>query len=118
MTPTRPPRGRRRVALSTDNPHDVGNRPSPLPAWVQRVGVAALVLAFVASGWWSVTEHWRRSAFTLGFAMLWLSVLRLTCDSKVLGLLAVRSVKFDATYCAGIGAMLVFLAASVDSLGS
>ena len=51
-------------------------------------------------------------------AMLWLTACRLTCDSQVMGLLAVRSRRFDAIFTATTGAALVWLAVSVDSLGS
>ena len=47
-----------------------------------------------------------------------LSVVRLTCDSKVLSVLAVRSRKFDAIFTSVVGAFILFLSSSVDSLGS
>ena len=103
---------------SLDNPHDIGNAPSRLPVLVQRVMVALFVLGFVAATLFSATEHWRRAAFTLGAAMLWLTVCRLTCDSQVMGLLAVRSKRFDVMFATATGAALVWLAVSVDALGS
>lgn len=80
--------------------------------------LALFVLAFVVATVFSATEHWRRATFTLGMAMLWLTACRLTCDSQVMGLLAVRSRRFDALFCTATGALLVWLAVSVDSLGS
>lgn len=77
-----------------------------------------LVVAVAASGAFAVTEHWRRATFTLGSAMLWLAIIRLTCDSKIVGVLAVRSVRFDVAYTALLGGLMVFLASSVDALGS
>lgn len=103
---------------SLDNPHDIYNPPSKLPVRVQQVMVALFVLGFVVATLFSVTEHWRRATFTLGMAMLWLTACRLTCDSQVMGLLAVRSRRFDAIFTATTGAALVWLAVSVDSLGS
>ena len=76
------------------------------------------VVGFVASGLFAATEHWRRATFTLGASMLWLAVLRYACDSRVLGLLAVRSRKADAAFCALCGVGMVALAWTVDSLGS
>lgn len=104
--------------LSLDNPHDAGNPPSPLPLWAQRAMVGVFVVGFVASGLFSATEHWRRATFTLGAAMLWLALMRLTCDSRVIGLVAVRSRRFDALFCTALGAAMMFLAGSVDALGS
>lgn len=54
----------------------------------------------------------------LGLALLWLTVVRLTCDSSRVGVLAVRSRRFDATFTGVIGALMAFLAYSVDALGS
>ncbi|MCZ9293932.1 DUF3017 domain-containing protein [Corynebacterium meitnerae] len=103
---------------SLDNPHDIYNPPSKLPVRVQQVMVALFVLGFVVATLFSVTEHWRRATFTLGAAMLWLTACRLTCDSQVMGLLAVRSRRFDAIFTGLTGAALVWLAVSVDALGS
>lgn len=103
---------------SLDNPHDIGNAPSRLPVWLQRAMLAFFVLGFITATLFSLTEHWRRATFTLGATMLWLTVCRLSCDSQVMGLLAVRSRRFDALFCTSIGVLLVWLAVSVDSLGS
>nr|WP_040421441.1 DUF3017 domain-containing protein [Corynebacterium timonense] len=104
--------------MPLDNPHDADNPASPLPLWAQRVMVGVFVVGFVASGVFSATEHWRRATFTLGAAMVWLALMRCTCDSRVIGLLAVRSRRFDALFCASLGAAMMFLAGSVDALGS
>ena len=104
--------------LTLDNPHDRGNAASPLPVAAQRVMSAVFVVGFVLSGIYMATEHWRRATFTLGAGLVWLSVVRLTCDSKVLSVLAVRSRKFDAIFTSVVGAFILFLSSSVDSLGS
>lgn len=106
------------VPPSLDNPHDIGNPPSRLPLRAQQVMVGLFVLGFVVATLFSVTEHWRRATFSLGAAMLWLTACRLTCDSQVMGLLAVRSRRFDALFTTAAGAALVWLAVSVDALGS
>lgn len=79
---------------------------------------AVFVAGFVLSGLYAATEHWRRATFTLGVAMLWLTVMRLTCDSKVIGLIAVRSRRFDAIFTTALGATMLWLSWSVDALGS
>lgn len=106
------------VPPSLDNPHDIGNAPSTLPLRAQQVMVGLFVVGFVVATLFAVTEHWRRASFTLGAAMLWLTACRLTCDSQVMGLLAVRSRRFDAIFTGATGAALVWLAVSVDALGS
>lgn len=104
--------------LTLDNPHDRGNAPSPLPRWAQQVLVAVFVVGFVLSGVFAATEHWRRATFTLGAAMLWLSVVRLACDSETIGLVAVRSRRFDVCFTTVLGAAMMWLSWSVDALGS
>lgn len=101
-----------------DNPHDINLPPSKLPRPVQYVGIALFVLGVVVSGFFSLTEHWRRATFCLGMSMLGLGVLRSLADSKVMGVLAVRSRMFDVAFCFLLGSLMVFLAASVDALGS
>ena len=103
---------------SEHNPHDVGLKPSKLPLTAQYGCLGLFLLAIVVSGGFAVMEHWRRATFTLGAGLVWLSVVRLTCDSKVLSVLAVRSRKFDAIFTSVVGAFILFLSASVDSLGS
>ena len=54
----------------------------------------------------------------LGAAMIWLAVVRRTCDSDRVGVFAVRSCRFDMAFSTALGAALVWLSASVDALGS
>lgn len=100
------------------NPHDSNLKPSKVPVPLQWAGLVVFIVGMVTSGLFSATEHWRRATFTLGASLVWLSVLRLSCDSRILGVLAVRSRKFDAVVTAAGGAAMLFLSASVDALGS
>ncbi|APT84121.1 DUF3017 domain-containing protein [Corynebacterium aquilae] len=100
------------------NPHDRRQKPSVFPVAAQWAGIAVFVVCLALSGVWALTDHWRRASFALGVAMLWLTLLRATCDSRVMGILAVRSRRFDMAFTAVLGSALVFLALSVDSLGS
>ena len=104
--------------LSVSNPHDIHVKPSPSPGWLQWVFIALSCLGVVASGVMSLMEHWRRATFLLGAAMIWLAVVRRTCDSDRVGVFAVRSRRFDMAFSTALGAALVWLSASVDALGS
>lgn len=104
--------------LSLDNPHDRELPPSRLPDKAQWVLVTLFIALVVASGLFSLLEHWRRATFALGLAMLWLAICRFACDSRILGVFSVRSRRFDAAFSVATGALLVWLAVSVDSLGS
>lgn len=106
------------VAKNLQNPHDAKLKPSRLPRLIQWAMVAWFVLGVGVSGVYALTEHWRRATFVLGAALLWLAVVRWLCDSQVLGVLAVRSRRFDLTFSTLLGVAMVFLASSVDSLGS
>ena len=101
-----------------DNPHDLAVPPSRLHRWVQWGFVAWFVLGVTVASIFALTEHWRRATFVLGASLLWLAVVRLTCDSRIVGVFAVRSRRFDAAFCSVLGGLMVFLSASVDALGS
>ena len=101
-----------------DNPHDLSVAPSRLPHWVQWGFLGWFVLGVIVASVFALTEHWRRATFVLGASLLWLAVVRYTCDSRIVGVFAVRSRRFDAAFCTVLGGTMAFLAASVDSLGS
>ncbi|MCF4005992.1 DUF3017 domain-containing protein [Corynebacterium uropygiale] len=104
--------------LSLDNPHDRSLRPSRLPRAVQYAGLGLFLLGLLVASVFALTDHWRRATFVLGSSMLWLALLRLTCDSRTLGVLSVRSRRFDCAFAIVTGGAMMFLSASVDALGS
>ncbi|ACP32108.1 putative membrane protein [Corynebacterium aurimucosum ATCC 700975] len=122
--PRRPAQGRAsaqaKVAppVSLANPHDAHLKPSALPSAIQWLAIGLFVVAVVVSGFYAVFEHWRRATLLLGGALMWLAVVRLTCDSSRVGVLAVRSRRFDACFTGILGAAMAFLAFSIDALGS
>ncbi|MBC7306187.1 DUF3017 domain-containing protein [Dietzia cinnamea] len=79
----------------------------------------ALVLAgvVVALGF-VVLERWRRGAFLLGLVALAAATLRAVLPDERARLLGVRGKKFDVAFYVGIGAVILWLATSVDSLGT
>nr|WP_255717998.1 DUF3017 domain-containing protein [Corynebacterium sp. ACRPO] len=89
-----------------------------MPPAAQWAAIGIFVAGVVVSGGYAAFEYWRRATFLLGLALLWLTVVRLTCDSRRVGVLAVRSRRFDACFTGLLGAAMAFLAFSVDSLGS
>ncbi|MDO4630816.1 MAG: DUF3017 domain-containing protein [Corynebacterium sp.] len=108
----------RRPVGVLENPHDVDLKPSKIPLVAQYSMLGLFLLAVVVSGGFAIMEHWRRATFTLGAALVWLAVVRFTCDSKVLSVLAVRSRRFDVAFTTTVGALILFLSGTVDSLGS
>lgn len=63
-------------------------------------------------------ERWRRATFMLGLTMMYLGVIRQFLPDSLLGVFSVRSKRFDLWFCLLIGGFMVFLASSVDALGS
>lgn len=100
------------------NPHDARVAPSAISRPIQRVLVGVFVAFLVVVALLIGVDRWRRGTFMLGVAMMWLASIRWIVDSDVLGVLAVRSRKFDSLFSAAIGAMIVWLSVSVDPLGS
>ena len=111
-------RGKTTPPVSLSNPHDAHLKPSALPPALQWLAIGLFVGAVVVSGFYAVFEHWRRATLLLGGALVWLTVVRLTCDSSRVGVLAVRSRRFDACFTGILGAAMVFMAFSIDALGS
>ncbi|AZA14222.1 DUF3017 domain-containing protein [Corynebacterium choanae] len=85
---------------------------------LQRLLVGGLLVGLVTAVFFVLTDHWRRATFTLGLSMLWLAWLHCTVSRTRLGILAIRTPKKDAMFCALTGGLLAYLALSVDSLGS
>ena len=54
----------------------------------------------------------------MGASLVFLAAIRWVVDSDVLGIFAVRSRKFDCLFAGGVGLLMMYLAISVDTLGS
>lgn len=76
------------------------------------VGLVILVaIVFVAS------DRWRRGAFIFGGAALLAAAFRLCLPTVRVGLLAVRSKPFDVATLSLLGSTIVFIAATINTLG-
>lgn len=101
-----------------ENPHDRAVAPSPLRAFTQRILVGGFVVLIVVASVLFVMEHWRRGTLLMGGALMYLAIIRWLVDSRLMGVLAVRSRKFDSWFTAILGLAMLWLALSVDPLGS
>ncbi|MDN5582167.1 MAG: DUF3017 domain-containing protein [Corynebacterium sp.] len=100
------------------NPHDARVPHSRLNQTVQMLLVVGFVLVMVVGLVFLVADRWRRGTVTVGTGMLVLAALRWIVDGEILGVLSVRSRKFDSLFCAAVGAAMLLVAVSVDALGS
>lgn len=79
----------------------------------------ALVLAGLAVALGFVMfERWRRGAFLLGLVALAAAALRGLVPEHRARLLGVRGKRFDVAFYVSIGAVVLWLATSIDSLGT
>lgn len=79
------------------------------------LAVAAVLL--VAIGF-VLADRWRRGAFVFGIATLLAAGFRLCLRPEEVGLLAVRGQMFDVAALTTVGATIVWLAVSIDPLGT
>lgn len=73
--------------------------------------VILVAVVFVAS------DRWRRGAFFFGGATLLAAAFRLCLPTVSVGWLAVRSKPFDVATLSIFGSAIVFLAATINTLG-
>ena len=73
--------------------------------------VIVVAVVFVAS------ERWRRGALFFGGATLLAAAFRLCLPTARVGLLAVRSKPFDIGALTALGSAIVFIAATINTLG-
>ncbi|MBP1162905.1 hypothetical protein ABIC28_000444 [Rhodococcus sp. PvR044] len=65
-----------------------------------------------------LADRWRRGAFVFGLATLLAAGFRLCLPTERVGLLAVRGQRFDVGALTAVGAAIVWLAVSIDPLGT
>lgn len=76
--------------------------------------VTALIVIAVGFVAW---DRWRRGALIFGSAALVAAAFRLCLPTVQVGLLAVRSRPFDVAALTALGSAIVFLAATINTLG-
>jgi hypothetical protein len=102
------------------NPHSPETPPpgASWPKWVQYTIYGLLFFGMSAFVVFLGLERWRRATFMLGITMMLLGVARQYLPDSILGIFSVRSRTFDLWFWSLVGAGIVFLAVSVDALGS
>lgn len=103
-----------------ENPHSTGvsQRGENWPRWIQNLLIGGLFFGLAAAGMFLFLDRWRRATLVFGLTLIYLAGIRQVLPDRIIGILSVRSKRFDLVFCGTIGAAMVFLAASVDALGS
>ncbi len=77
-----------------------------------------VVLAFLVGALLVLFDRWRRGAFVFGSALILGAVMRALIPTSRAGLLQVRSKFTDVSAMASVGALILWLATSIDPLGT
>ncbi|MFT4042743.1 MAG: DUF3017 domain-containing protein [Gordonia sp. (in: high G+C Gram-positive bacteria)] len=77
-----------------------------------------VMLGVVAAAALVLFDRWRRGAFVFGCALLLGALLRALLPTSRVGLLQVRGRVFDVVSLAAVGAVMLWLATSIDPLGT
>lgn len=77
-----------------------------------------VVLGVVVAAALVLFDRWRRGAFVLGSAVLFGALLRAVLPTSRIGLLQVRGRFVDVVAMASVGATVLWLATSIDPLGT
>ena len=77
-----------------------------------------VLLVIAAAAVLILIDRWRRGAFVLGSAMLLGAAFRAFLPAHRIGLLQIRSRAFDISAMLALGAVVLWLATSIDSLGT
>ncbi|AGP31472.1 DUF3017 domain-containing protein [Corynebacterium terpenotabidum] len=100
------------------NPHDVDVPASRVTKNLQMLSVVLFLVVIIAGVVLILADHWRKGTVAVGGGMIWLGLIRWWVDSRILGVFAVRSRKFDSVFCILVGVLLLFVSISVDPLDS
>ncbi|WP_442904577.1 DUF3017 domain-containing protein [Gordonia sp. (in: high G+C Gram-positive bacteria)] len=93
-------------------------RVGPLRALLVELPYILVLLAALLAAVFVTFDRWRRGVFVLGSALLLGSLLRALLPSERAGLLQVRGRAFDSALMASAGVAILWLATSIDSLGT
>ncbi|GAC69845.1 DUF3017 domain-containing protein [Gordonia soli] len=89
-----------------------------LRAYLVQVPYLLVLLAGLVAAVLVLFDRWRRGAFVFGSALLLASLLRALIPTSRAGLLQVRGRFFDVVATAAVGATILWLATSIDPLGT
>ena len=87
-------------------------------AFLVQIPFALVMLGVVVAAALVLFDRWRRGTFVFGSALLFGALLRALLPTTRIGLLQVRGRAFDVAALASVGALMLWLATSIDPLGT
>lgn len=87
-------------------------------ACIVQIPYLLVMLGVVAAAALVLFDRWRRGTFVFGSALLFGALLRAVVPTTRIGLLQVRGRAFDVAAMATVGGMMLWLATSIDPLGT
>lgn len=85
---------------------------------LRQIPFFAVMLVVLVAAVLVLFDRWRRGSVAFGGALLLGAVLRAVIPTDRIGLLQVRSRAFDIGAMASMGVLVIWLATSIDSLGT
>ncbi|TYQ10947.1 UNVERIFIED_ORG: Protein of unknown function (DUF3017) [Gordonia westfalica J30] len=104
-----------------DGHHDAAPGPEPVQgvrAVLVQIPYLLVMLGVLAAALLVMFDRWRRGSFVFGTALLVGALLRAFIPASQAGLLQVRGKLFDVSVMATVGGVMLWLATSIDSLGT
>ncbi|GAA3961193.1 DUF3017 domain-containing protein [Gordonia caeni] len=86
--------------------------------FLRQIPFFAVMLVVLLAAVLVLFDRWRRGSVAFGGALLLGAVLRAVIPTDRIGLLQVRSRAFDIGAMASMGVLVIWLATSIDSLGT
>lgn len=93
-------------------------RARTLRAYAVQIPYFLVLLGLLIAAVLVLVDRWRRGAFVFGTALILGAVLRALIPTSRAGLLQVRGRFFDVVAMASVGALILWLATSIDPLGT
>lgn len=85
---------------------------------VRQIPFFAVMAVVVLAAVLVLVDRWRRGSVAFGGALLLGAILRAALPTDQVGLLQVRSRGFDIAWMLSLGVLVIWLATSIDSLGT
>ncbi|GAA4674290.1 DUF3017 domain-containing protein [Gordonia humi] len=102
----------------TDERVDELRRARRIHGWIVNIPFYVVLALVAVAAVLVLVDRWRRGAFVFGAALVVAATIRALLPTSRVGLLQIRSRPFDVVTMAALGAAVLWLATSIDALGT